>query len=191
MLETPVLMETIGVRTRLPVMPAGEEVVADYQTLRLSLKAHPMAFLRPRLGERGFLRAVDLRSRKTGAMVHVAGVVLVRQQPGTAKGVCFITLEDETGVINLVIWPDLKEKQRKVVMGARLMEVRGRVEYDDEVLHVIAAHMTDASDELGRLSNQHFDPVLARADEVARPVPAPTRGHPRDARVIPKSRDFH
>ncbi|WP_353229286.1 error-prone DNA polymerase [Novosphingobium sp.] len=180
-----------AVRARLPVMPDGEEVVADYQTLRLSLKAHPMAFLRPRLAERGFLRACDLRNRKTRAMVHVAGVVLVRQQPGTAKGVCFITLEDETGVINLVVWPDLKEKQRKVVMGARLMEVRGRVEYDDEVIHVIAAHMTDASDQLARLSDQHFDPVLARADEVARPVPAPTRGHPRNARIIPKSRDFH
>ena len=180
-----------AVRTRLPVMPAGEEVVADYQTLRLSLKAHPMAFLRARLAERGFLRAADLRTRKSHAMVHVAGVVLVRQQPGSAKGVCFITLEDETGVINLVIWPDLKEKQRKVVMGARLMEVRGRVEYDDEVIHVIAAHLTDASHDLARLSHQTFDPALARADEVARPIPAPTRGHPRDMRVIPRSRDFH
>ena len=180
-----------AVRTRLPVMPAGEEVVADYQTLRLSLKAHPMAFLRPRLAERGFVRACDLKTRKTRAMVHVAGVVLVRQQPGSAKGVCFITLEDETGVINLVIWPDLKEKQRKVVMGARLMEVRGRVEYDDEVIHVIAAHLTDASADLSRLSHQAFEPALARADEVARPIAAPTRGHPRDARIIPKSRDFH
>jgi error-prone DNA polymerase len=179
-----------AVRTRLPAMPMGEEVVADYQTLRLSLKAHPMAFLRARLAERGFLRACDLKTRKTRTMIHVAGVVLVRQQPGSAKGVCFITLEDETGVINLVIWPDLKEKQRKVVMGARLMEVRGRVEYDDEVIHVIAAHLTDASDELSRLSDQVFQPVLARADEVNRPLPA-SRGHPRNARIIPKSRDFH
>jgi len=167
-----------AVRTRLPIMPAGEEVVADYQTLRLSLKAHPMAFLRQRLAERGFLRACDLRSRKTRAMIHVAGVVLVRQQPGSAKGVCFITLEDETGVINLVIWPDLKEKQRQVVMGARLMEVRGRVEYDDEVIHVIAAHLTDASDDLARLSDQA-------------PMPPPGRTHPRNVRIIPKSRDFH
>jgi error-prone DNA polymerase len=180
-----------AVRTRLPVMPAGEEVVADYQTLRLSLKAHPMAFLRPRLAERGFLRACDLRSRKTRAMIHVAGVVLVRQQPGSAKGVCFITLEDETGVINLVIWPDLKEKQRKVVMGARLMEVRGRVEYDDEVIHVIAAHLTDASHDLARLSDQALDPPKARADELGRTNPPPPRTHPRNARVIPRSRDFH
>ncbi len=186
-------------RTRLPTMPLSEEVVADYQTQRLSLKAHPMAFLRADLAERGFVRAADLRDRKVrspeGHGVRVAGVVLVRQQPGSAKGVCFITLEDETGVINLVIWPDLKEKQRSVVMGARLMEVRGRVEYDDEVIHVIAAHLTDASEGLARLSDDALQPAMARADEVNRPVPGrvppPVRSHPRNVRVIPKSRDFH
>ncbi|OYU36983.1 error-prone DNA polymerase [Novosphingobium sp. PASSN1] len=182
-------------RTRLPAMPLSEEVVADYQTLRLSLKAHPMAFLRADLAERGFVRAADLRDRKVRSMVRVAGVVLVRQQPGSAKGVCFITLEDETGVINLVIWPDLKEKQRSVVMGARLMEVRGRVEYDDEVIHVIAQHLTDASEGLARLSDDALQPAMARADEVNRPIPGrvppPARSHPRDVRVIPKSRDFH
>ncbi|WP_421838573.1 error-prone DNA polymerase [Novosphingobium sp.] len=182
-------------RTRLPVMPLSEEVVADYQTQRLSLKAHPMAFLRAELAERGFVRAADLRDRKVRSMVRVAGVVLVRQQPGSAKGVCFITLEDETGVINLVIWPDLKEKQRSVVMGARLMEVRGRVEYDDEVIHVIAQHLTDASEGLARLSDDALQPAMARADEVNRPVPGrvppPARSHPRNVRVIPKSRDFH
>jgi error-prone DNA polymerase len=182
-------------RTRLPVMPLSEEVVADYQTQRLSLKAHPMAFLRPELAERGFVRAADLRDRKLRSMVRVAGVVLVRQQPGSAKGVCFITLEDETGVINLVIWPDLKEKQRSVVMGARLMEVRGRVEYDDEVIHVIAQHLVDASEGLARLSDDPLEPAMARADEVNRLVPGrvppPARGHPRNVRVIPKSRDFH
>jgi error-prone DNA polymerase len=180
-----------AVRTRLPVMPMGEEVVADYQTLRLSLKAHPLAFLRPHLAERGFVRAADLTTRRSGSMVHVAGVVLVRQQPGSAKGVCFITLEDESGVINLVIWPDLKERQRKVVMGARLMEVRGRVEYDEAVIHVIAAHLTDASDDLAHLSDQAINPPLARADHVGRPLPTPSRTHPRNARIIPKSRDFH
>ena len=218
-------------RTSLPLMPLSEEVVADYQTTRLSLKAHPMAFLRAPLAERGFVRACDLRERKFRSMVHVAGVVLIRQRPGSAKGVCFITLEDETGVINLVVWPDLKEKYRRVVMGARLMEVRGRVEYDDEVIHVIAAHMVDATNELHRLSDDLFKPTIARADHVNNPLPAklnprddlrsgaddPYRkedgrqpidpweqpppgnrecgfispGHPRDARIIPKSRDFH
>lgn len=169
-------------RTALPVMPLSEEVVTDYQTQRLSLKAHPLAFLRASLAERGFVRAADLRSRKVRSMVQVAGVVLIRQQPGSAKGVCFITLEDETGVINLVIWPDLKEKQRKVVMGARLMEVRGRVEYDDEVIHVIAAHLTDASAHLLDLA----DPTTSSSD-----APPLHQRHPRDVRIIPRSRDFH
>ncbi|MGB3165971.1 MAG: error-prone DNA polymerase [Alteraurantiacibacter sp.] len=215
-------------RAILPAMPLSEEVVADYQTTRLSLKAHPMAFLRASLAERGFVRACDLRTRKFRSMVHVAGVVLIRQRPGSAKGVCFITLEDETGVINLVVWPDLKQKQRTVVMGARLMEVRGRVEYDDEVIHVIAHHMTDATQELRKLSDDMLRPVIARADHVNSPLPsgkpnprddlrmgaddshAPVKpvepcqepppgnrecgfhqGHPRDVRIIPKSRDFH
>ena len=198
-------------RAVLPQMPLSEEVVADYQTTRLSLKAHPLAFLRASLGERGFVRAADLRDRKFRSMVQVAGVVLIRQRPGSAKGVCFITLEDETGAINLVVWPDLKERQRKVVMGSRLMEVRGRVEYDDEVIHVIAHHMTDATHQLHLLSDDLLQAPLARADnagtlgaeggETIRPrdmidqlppnTPPNTRGHPRDARIIPRSRDFH
>ena len=166
--------------TRLPAMPLGEEVVADYQTLRLSLKAHPLAFLRASLAERGFVRASELRNRRYRATVQVAGVVLIRQRPGSAKGVCFLTLEDESGVVNLVIWPDLMERQRQVVMGARLIEVRGRVEYDDEVIHVIAAQLTDATAALGTLSGD------------ARPVSAAGHGgHPRNRRVIPPSRDFH
>ncbi|WP_435417736.1 error-prone DNA polymerase [Parerythrobacter aurantius] len=218
--------------TMLPAMPLSEEVVADYQTTRLSLKAHPMAFLRPELAERGFVRAADLRERKFRSMVQVAGVVLIRQRPGSAKGVCFITLEDETGVVNLVVWPDLKEKQRRVVMGSRLMEVRGRVEYDDEVIHVIAQHMTDATHQLARLSEDMLRAPLARADHVNNPLPQKhkassmlegvsgsaynpvepwqeeagtdkfrprdlidqlpeARGHPRNARIIPRSRDFH
>ena len=224
--------------TQLPAMPLSEEVVTDYQTTRLSLKAHPLAFLRAPLAERGFVRACDLRDRKFRSMVQVAGVVLIRQRPGSAKGVCFITLEDETGVINLVVWPHLKEKYRRVVMGARLMEVRGRVEYDDEVIHVIAQHMTDATDRLRLLSDDLLQSPVARADHVNNPLPAKfgpredlrsgaddpyakpplgdpqpidrppidpwqpapagnrecghiQGGHPRDARIIPKSRDFH
>ncbi|MHA7818187.1 MAG: error-prone DNA polymerase [Erythrobacter sp.] len=172
------------VQACLPQMPLPEEVVADYQTTRLSLKAHPMAFLRAELDERGFARACDLRDRKFRSIVQVAGVVLIRQRPGSAKGVCFITLEDETGVINLVVWPDLKEKQRRVVMGARLMEVRGRVEYDDEVIHVIAHHMTDATDALYSLSDDMLNAPVARADHVISPLPSQVGGkrviNPRD-----------
>ena len=179
------------IATQLPVMPLSEEVVADYQTQRLSLKAHPLAFLRADLAERGFVRAADLRSRRFRAGVQVAGVVLIRQRPGSAKGVCFITLEDETGVANIVIWPDLMEKQRKVIMAARLMEVRGRVEYDDEVVHVIASHLTDATEALHSLSDDLLPHHVDRADHIQRPLPGSRRGHPRDVRVIPKSRDFH
>jgi error-prone DNA polymerase len=195
-------------RTHLPQMPLSEEVVNDYQTTRLSLKAHPLAFLRASLAERGFVRASELRERKFRSMVQIAGLVLIRQRPGSAKGVCFITLEDETGVANLVVWPDVMEKQRRVIMGARLMEVRGRVEYDDEVIHVIAHHLTDATDALYGLADDLLASPVARADHVASPLqtrkaltakprdlhgerPPPVRGHPRNLRILPKSRDFH
>jgi len=175
-------------RTKLPAMQLSEEVVADYQTQRLSLKAHPLAFLRAPLADRGFIRCSELRSRKYRATVRVAGVVLIRQRPGSAKGVCFITLEDETGIANIVVWPHVMERFRRVVMGARLLEVRGRVEQDDDVIHIIAAHLTDATDELHRLSDDLLDPDVSRADHVSRPIRG---GHPRNVRVIPKSRDFH
>ncbi len=174
--------------TRLPVMPLGEEVVTDYQTTRLSLKAHPVAFLRASLAERGFMRAGDLRKRKYRAMVQVAGVVLIRQRPGSAKGVCFITIEDESGVANIVVWPDMMEKYRRVIMGARLLEVRGRVEYDDEVIHVIATHLEDASAELQKLSADDAD-RSAPGSHQRLTYPRPT--HPRNVRIIPRSRDFH
>jgi error-prone DNA polymerase len=181
--------------TRLPAMPLSEEVIADYQTQRLSLKAHPMSFLRAGLAERGFVPAAELRTLKHRAMVDVAGVVLIRQRPGSAKGVVFITLEDETGVANLVVWPDAFERYRKVVMGARLIEVRGRVEYDEDVLHVIAARLTDATHRLHDLSDDLLKPAIAYGDH-AGPLPPGQpehfrQGHPRDVRVIPKSRDFH
>lgn len=192
--------------TQLPQMPLSEEVIADYQTQRLSLKAHPMSFLRASLSARGFVPAAELRNRKHRAMVDVAGVVLIRQRPGSAKGVVFITLEDETGIANLVVWPDAFEQYRKVVMGARLIEVRGRVEYDEDVLHVIAARLTDATHRLHELSEDLLTPAIAYGDHVgslpatAAPFQPPgpddrscgfAHGHPRDARIIPKSRDFH
>ncbi|MDN3644638.1 error-prone DNA polymerase [Pontixanthobacter aestiaquae] len=186
----------------LPDMPLSEHVVADYQTMRLSLKAHPMAFLRGDLAMRSFTPASNLRRCKNGSHIKVAGIVLIRQRPGSAKGVCFITLEDESGVINLVIWPDMMEKFRKTVMASRLMEVRGRIEFDDEVTHVIATHLTDVSHKLAELSEDSFPPALARADHINSPLPvkigsgpaalpAMQSSHPRDAKIIPKSRDFH
>jgi len=182
-------------RTTLPEMALCEEVIADYQTQRLSLKAHPMSFLRASLSERGFVPMADLKARKQRSMVKVAGVVLIRQRPGSAKGVVFITLEDETGIANLVVWPDTMETYRKVVMGARLMEVRGRVESEEGVIHVIAAHLVDATGQLHRLSDDLPKPAMTPGDH-AGPLPPAIpehfrQSHPRNVRVIPRSRDFH
>lgn len=175
----------------LPTMPLSEHVVADYQTTRLSLKGHPMAFLRSDYSERGFTRAADLRSCNFNQRVSVAGLVLIRQRPGTANGVVFITLEDESGVINLIIWPDMLERNRKVIMGSRLMSIEGTVQMDDDVIHVVAKKLYDDTALLSVLSSDVLAPDLARADHVLNPLPSNTGRHPRNVSVIPKSRDFH
>jgi error-prone DNA polymerase len=179
--------------TNLPQMPLCEHVVADYQTLRMSLKAHPMAFLRASMTRQGFMKADDLEKVSNGCRLQLAGLVLVRQRPGSAKGVCFITLEDESGVANLVVWPKVMAAFRKVIMTARLMQVTGRIQRDPAsgVTHIVVEALRDRSDALLRLSDHSLVPPLSRADEVTHPIPAPTLSHPRNARIIPDSRDFH
>jgi len=168
-------------------LPQAEHVVADYQTLRLSLKAHPMAFFRKSLTRQGYVRASSLKEIRHGERVSLAGLVLVRQKPGSAKGVCFITLEDETGVANLVIWPKMFESYRPVIMTSRVLVVHGVVQTDGRVIHVVAHDLEN------RLSADRLPDVTTPTDEVKRPLPNQVgmRGHPRNARVIPKSRDFH
>ena len=179
---------------RLPAMPLSEHVVSDYQTTRLSLKAHPMRFLRDHYASRGFVTAGELRSMRYGRRVSLAGLVLIRQRPGSAKGVCFITLEDETGIANLVVWPDRFAAQRAIVMGARLMVVHGIVQHDEAVVHVIASRLEDGTAMLRELSEDAMPSTLSNGDgggaqgAVIRP---PTHAHPRNVSVIPKSRDFH
>ncbi|NVD45762.1 error-prone DNA polymerase [Qipengyuania atrilutea] len=179
----------------LPIMPLSEHVVADYQTTRLSLKGHPMGFLRESYAARGYTPACDLRKCRFNQRVSVAGIVLIRQRPGSAKGVVFITLEDETGVVNLVVWPDALQRNRKVIMGARLMAVEGTVQMDDDVIHVVARTMHDDTARLTLLSDDLLRHDLARADHVNSPLPGSLPSnigrHPRDVSVIPKSRDFH
>ncbi|WP_227287910.1 error-prone DNA polymerase [Boseongicola sp. H5] len=175
----------------LPQMPICEHVVADYQTLRLSLKAHPMSFLRASMSRQGYRPAAELKTMRNGQAISLAGLVLVRQRPGSAKGVCFITLEDETGVANLVIWSKVMEAYRKPIMQARLLDVRGIVQRDADVIHVVAHHLTDRSDALNRLSGEVMEVPLAHADEVRKPLPDNTHRHPRDVQIIPRSRDFH
>ena len=206
-------------RVALPIMPLCEHVVNDYQTLRLSLKAHPMSFLRDRFEQRGILMCDRVKQMPDGRGAGVAGIVLVRQRPGSAKGVVFMTLEDETGVANCVIWPKTLERFRKVVMGARLIVVHGRLQRHENITHLVASRLEDASGWLDLLSNdaQAMRRPIANADEVPRPEPGsardqtgprprrqptleqPTldaqsqhaRGHPRNVRIIPRSRDFH
>ncbi|MCK0168868.1 error-prone DNA polymerase [Jannaschia sp. S6380] len=175
----------------LPEMPMREHVVADYQTARLSLKAHPLSFMRGAMRKGGYTRAADLRRLRFNQKVSVAGLVLIRQKPGSAKGVCFVTLEDESGVINIVIWPDLFARFRREIMASRLMAVHGHVQFDDAVIHVVAHEIVDRNDALMRLSEDELQADLARADHVKHPLPSHTGRHPRDVRVIPKSRDFH
>jgi error-prone DNA polymerase len=173
-------------------MPLSEHVVNDYQTIRLSLKAHPMRFLREQYDARKFITADRLHSIKDGKRLSIAGLVLIRQRPGSAKGVVFITIEDETGIANLVIWPDVFDKQRKIVMGARLMAVHGIVQRDpdSEVIHVVARKLEDHSHMLSHLSDEIIAAPLSRGDAPGAMRPPPGR-HPRDVEVIPKSRDFH
>ncbi|WAC22152.1 error-prone DNA polymerase [Blastomonas sp. SL216] len=179
---------------QLPQMPAAEEVVTDYQVLRLSLKDHPMSFLRARLREEGVLSCEDTTNARAGAAVRTAGVVLVRQRPGKGNAI-FVTIEDETGITNVVLWARLFERYRRAVMASRLMQVEGVLQRSPEgVVHLMASRVVDRTDLLATLTASRGDgeaamtPPLARGDEVARPVPS---RHPRDARVLPKSRDFH
>ena len=187
----------------LPLVPRSEEVIQDYQTARLSLKDHPMHFLREVHARRGIIPTHVAAQARNGRRVQTSGLVLVRQQPGTASGVVFITIEDETGIANLVVWPRVKERFRPVIMRARILHVRGRVQTADNVTHIVAEELIDCSGDLSLLSEDTLrDPirgVLARPDEVARP-PNENRGpggrrdtarHPRNVRIIPPSRDFH
>ena len=166
----------------LPRLTPSEEVVGDYQAIRLSLKGHPVSFLRERLEEAGAVTAQAYAGLPNDRRVQVGGVVLVRQRPGTAKGVCFITLEDETGVANLVLWQDVFERFRPVAMGARMVLAKGRVQSAEGVTHLVVEELIDWTPMLGWLT----------PDRTPGSAHQPARGrHPRDVRVLPGSRDFH
>jgi error-prone DNA polymerase len=135
----------------LPRMSLGEHVAEDYTTLGLSLKCHPVAFLRDELAREGTVRAADLARLPPGRRVQLAGLVLIRQRPGTASGVIFVTLEDETGVANLIVWPGIFEKYRRAVLGASLLRCTGKLQREGLVIHVVAEQLADLSPRLGRL----------------------------------------
>jgi len=184
--------------TRLPAMALSEEVARDYVHLSLSLKAHPLSFLRERFFQMGYRPCRELLTARNGARFGLAGLVLVRQRPGSAKGVIFATLEDETGVANVIIWQSVFQRYRKTVIGSKLLGVVGRLQREGEVIHLVAEQLVDWTPALSSLSEGGFDPALAHADEIARPG-ADARQKPNrsqgliapGAEIIPASRDFH
>jgi error-prone DNA polymerase len=175
----------------LPTATLGEEIVDDYASLRLSLRAHPLSLLRPKLKRRGVVQCSMLGELPVEKRVIVAGLVLVRQRPGTAKGVIFATLEDETGIANIIIWKHVFERFRRLVLTSRLLACRGRVQREGLVIHVVAERLVDLSAELDGLATlgPEAQPPLARADEVRRGQHPGVR-QPRGG-YMPKSRDFH
>ncbi|MCP3391063.1 error-prone DNA polymerase [Bradyrhizobium sp. CCGB12] len=188
----------------LPVMPRSEQVVADYQTIRLSLKGHPMEFLREMFSRERVIACKDVSHENERRRVRCAGVVLVRQRPGSASGVVFMTLEDETGIANVVVWPKIMEQYRKEVMGARLILVEGYIQSSPEkVTHLIAQRMIDRSHDLVGLANDALSSKhpLPAGTTVVEPLnddprahadmPAQKIRHPRNVRILPPSRDFH
>ena len=187
----------------LPEMPLPEQVVADYQTVRLSLKGHPMQFLRPMLTGERVVACREVCHANDRKRVRCAGVVLVRQRPGIAKGVVFMTLEDETGIANIVVWPKVMEHFRKEVMGARLILVEGYIQSSPEqVTHLVAQRLTDRSHELTGLADDALrKPAVPAGPALIEPLnddrrdhadtPAQKIRHPRNVRILPPSRDFH
>ena len=150
-----------------------------------------MGSLRPIFAADRIVTAAQMNARPDGARAKVAGVVLMRQRPGNGNAI-FITLEDETGIINVILWARLFEANRATIMAARLLEIEGVVQKSKEgVIHIMAARVADRTHELQRLSDMHTPTIaLTRADEFVHPQ-HPRVAHPRQVRVIPKSRDFH
>ncbi len=168
-------------QAELPLMSAGEEVVADYRSFGLSLRAHPCALLREKLAAAGAVTCIQATQARNGTKLRVGGVVIVRQRPGTAKGTVFITIEDETGIANLIVWPSLVQSLRQKILGATLLIAEGRLQRSEEgVTHITVERLADRSGWITGLDGPDAAPPANR-----RP------GHPRQERIVGKSRDFH
>jgi len=192
----------------LPAMRAGHEVVEDYSHTGLTLRQHPVAFLRKDLREKRMVTCAEAMAARDGRWLMTGGLVLVRQRPGSAKGVMFMTIEDETGIINAVVWPTLFERQRRLVLSASMLAINGRIQREGDVVHLVAQRLFDLSDDLGRLGerDEQFPLPYGRGDEFARGNGAPDpRERPKAAapardmfvpdllidRLKVKSRNFH
>jgi error-prone DNA polymerase len=186
-------------RVSLPPMTQGSEVVEDYHSVGLTLRRHPVSFLREELARERILPCAALTDLRDGARVTVAGVILVRQRPGSANGVVFITIEDETGHANLVVWPPVFERQRLLVMSASMVACRGKVQKEGEVIHVVADHLTDLSALLASVGQRDgaFPLERGRGDAVTHPNGddahdrGPREQRPRERGIKVATRDFH
>ncbi|TGX49172.1 DNA polymerase III subunit alpha [Sphingomonas gei] len=179
--------EAIEPKVLLAPMGEGAEVVEDYRASGLSLRAHPLAFLRDELKARKMITCEQLQTAKDGRWVELAGIVLVRQKPGSAKGVMFITLEDETNVANLVVWTNVFENNRRTVLGASMMGVRGQVQREGEVIHLIAQRLDDLSPLLASVGHRADVSEIYRVSR-ADVVKSPMRPDPRDLAASPLGR---
>ena len=159
----------------LRALSDGREVIEDYRNLQLSLRAHPLSFVRDELARRGVTACADLAHVRDGRHVEVAGIVLVRQKPGSAKGVLFITIEDETGIANGILWPDRFEAQRRTIMSASMVGLKGRVQKEGDVIHVICDRIIDHGDLLHKVGDMSFPHRTGRGDAVQHPG-SPDRG---------------
>jgi error-prone DNA polymerase len=171
-------------------MTEGHNVVEDYGHTGLTLREHPVAFLRRDLAQRNIATCHEAMSARDGRWLMTAGLVLVRQKPGSAKGVMFLTIEDETGPANVVVWPSLFEKRRRVVLGASMMAINGKIQREGDVVHLVAQQLFDLSGDLSGLADRDIDFKLptGRGDEFAHGSP----GSPdsRDRAAPPKPRDI-
>jgi error-prone DNA polymerase len=157
-------------KVHLPPMPLGEEVINDYRFLHLSLRAHPAGFLRADLAARGILRNEDLRTHQSKADVTVSGLVTIRQRPGSAAGVVFMTIEDETAIANIIVWPSTFKRFRPIILGARYVAISGRLQHESGVIHVVADQLEDLTFLLARLTESPTIESLVRSVEVKHPL---------------------
>jgi error-prone DNA polymerase len=189
--------EVIEEKVSLPQMSLSEHVAYDYSTTSLSLKAHPVSFVRPDLERLHVLSSAGLEKAKEGEVVKVAGLILVRQRPGTASGICFITIEDETGTVNLVVFAKLFDKFRKEILQSKLLMVEGKVQREGEVVHVIARRCFNYSKLLRRLVVSTGEDVsltkLSRADETTALVSMNKYAQEKEViqgKIFPEGRNF-
>jgi error-prone DNA polymerase len=167
LLDDPAKVRDLEPVVTLPSLTLGEQVVDDYAAISMSLRSHPLALLRPRFADRGVSPTKVLSDSKNDDLLTLAGLVLVRQRPGTASGVVFVTIEDEHGIANLVVWPRVFDAHRRIVMGSRLLGVRGRVQREGLVIHLVAEQLWDWSAELDSITDiDDFHLARGRGDEV-------------------------